>query len=103
MSILIIYPHGNALNPHSGAETRIWNLNSLLSNFKFNISILHSKDSIGFEDDSIKKKINVFYYRDLKFYGLSDWYLSDFNPFYLIKLFLLIRKHRFKIRVFKVH
>ena len=30
MNILIIYPHGNALNPHSGAETRIWNLNKVL-------------------------------------------------------------------------
>lgn len=97
MNILIIYPHGNALNPHSGAETRIWNLNHALTNRNFNVSILHSIRSIGFEDRALKRKCNVFYYKDLNFFGISDFYFSDFNPFFIIKLFLIIRKQKLDI------
>lgn len=97
MNILIVYPHGNALNPHSGAETRIWNLNSSLVNQDFNVSILHSTKSIGFEDKHLKKKCNVFYYRELNFFGVPDWYLSDFNPFFIIKLFQIINKYKIDI------
>ena len=60
MNVLIVYAHGNALNPHSGAETRIWNLNYALTNRKFNVSILHSFRSKGFEDNDLKKKMQCF-------------------------------------------
>jgi len=93
MNILIIYPHGNALNPHSGAETRIWNLNYALTNSKFNVSILHSKNSLGFEDNELKERCNVYYYKDLNIFGLSDFYLSDLNPFFIIRLYQIIRKY----------
>jgi len=97
MSILIVYPHGNALNPKAGAETRIWCFISSLVNLNFKVSILHSIRSKGFEDINLKKKINVYYYRDLDFFGLSDWYFTDLNPFFLNKLFHIIRKERFDI------
>jgi len=97
MKILIIYPHGNALNPISGAETRIWNLNRSLLNKFFDISILHSIKSKGLEDLDLKSKINVHYYRDFSVLGVSDWYFSDFNPFYVLKLYKLLRKNNFKI------
>ena len=97
MSILIIYPHGNALNPKAGAETRIWSFISSLVNLNFKVSVLHSIKSKGFEDIHLKKKINVYYYRELDFFGLSDWYFTDLNPFFLIKLYNIIRKERFDI------
>ena len=54
MNVLIVYPNGNALNPHSGAETRIWNLNYALTNLNFEVLVLHSLNSKGFEDNGIK-------------------------------------------------
>jgi len=97
LSILIIYPHGNALNPRAGAETRIWSFISSLVSLNFKVSVLHSIKSKGLEDIYLKKKINVYYYRDLDFFGLSDWYFTDLNPFFIIKLFNIIRKERFDI------
>ncbi|MHA1440151.1 MAG: glycosyltransferase [Promethearchaeota archaeon] len=97
MNVLVIYPKGNALNPHSGAETRIWNLISFLVNRNFNVSILHSIKSKGYEDERLKKKCNVYYYKDLSIFGASDWYISDLNPFFIIKLFQIIRKQKIDI------
>ena len=97
MNILVIYPHGNALNPVSGAETRIWNFISSLIKLNFNVSILHSIKSKGLEDPKLKKKVNVYYYRDINFLKFSDWYLTDLNPFFLIKLYQIIRKQKFDI------
>ena len=97
MNILIVYPHGNALNPHSGAETRIWNLVKILVKNNFNVSVLHSKNSKGFEDIKLKRECTVYYYKDLSFGGVPDWYLSDFNPFYILKLYQITRKQKFDI------
>jgi len=97
MNVLVIYPHGNALNPQAGAESRIWMLNHALANHNFNVSILHSMRSIGHEDYELKKKCNVFYYRDLNYFGFSDFYLSDLNPFFIKSLFKLIRKQKFDV------
>jgi len=96
MNILVIYPNGNALNPHSGAETRFWNLNYALTNLKFNVTVLHSINSKGFEDETLKKRCaNVFYIKSLKFLGLSDFYFTDLNPFFILKLYQILRKERF--------
>lgn len=97
MNILIIYPHGNALNPHSGAETRIWNLIDSLIRHNINVIILHSIKSKGLEDGTLKKKCKVYYYKDLRFFGLSDWYFTDINPFFILKLFKIIKKHKIEI------
>jgi hypothetical protein len=97
MNVLVIYPHGNALNPQTGAESRIWMLNYALTNHNFNVTILHSINSIGHEDTNLKKKCNIFYYKDLFFFGASDVYLSDFNPFFIITLFKIIRRQKFDI------
>lgn len=97
MNILIIYPHGNALNPLAGAETRIWNvINSLVRN-KFNVFILHSINSRGSEDSNLRKICKVFYYRDLNFFGLSDWYFTDLNPFFIRKLLKIIRNYKIDV------
>jgi len=101
MNILIIYPHGNALNPHSGGESRIWNLNRFLIANKHDISILHSIKSIGSEDLKVKKSCNVYYYKDFEIFGITDWYFTDFNPFYLIKLFKIIRKNKIDLIIFE--
>ncbi|MFX1502146.1 MAG: glycosyltransferase [Promethearchaeota archaeon] len=92
MNVLIVYPVGNALNPYAGLETRTWLINSALIKGDFNVSILHSIKSKGLEDEKLKKKCNVYYYKDTNFFGLSDRYYSDFNPFYLYKLFIITRK-----------
>ncbi len=97
MNILIVYPHGNALNPHSGAETRIWNNIKILTNYNFKVVILHSQNSEEFEDIDLKQKCSVYYYKELKFFGIPDWYLSDFNPFFILKLIQIIRKYTFDI------
>ncbi|MFX1257030.1 MAG: glycosyltransferase family 4 protein [Promethearchaeota archaeon] len=97
MKILIIYPHGNALNPHSGAEVRIWNLITALTNQKINISVLHSNKSKGFEDKNLKKKVKVYYYRELSLKGVPDWYISDLNPFFMLKLLKIIRRNKIDI------
>ncbi|MHA1284738.1 MAG: glycosyltransferase [Promethearchaeota archaeon] len=97
MNILIIYPHGNALNPHSGAETRIWNLNSILINYNVNLSIFHSIESKNKEDIRLKKKCTIYYYKELSFFGIPDWYLTDLNPFYILKLWKILRKNKFDI------
>ena len=97
MSVLVIKPTGNALNPFAGAETRIWILNSALVKKKFQLSILHSINSLGFEDKNLRKKCFVHYYKDLKLLGMSDWYFTDFNLFFVFKLFKIIRKQKFDI------
>lgn len=98
MNILVVFPHGNALNPHSGAETRYWNLNSALNNLNYNVTVLHSIRSLGFEDLKLKKKCKrVIYTKSLSFFGLSDYYLIDFNPFFLLRLYQITRKIRFDI------
>ncbi|MFX0186807.1 MAG: glycosyltransferase [Candidatus Hodarchaeota archaeon] len=94
MNVLIIYPNGNALNPHSGAETRIWTLNYALINRNFEVLVLHSLNSKGFEDNELKKKCKVFYNKPL---GNFSFYLSDLNPFYIIKLFQIIHKYNVEI------
>ena len=97
MNILIIYPHGNALNPHSGAETRIWNLISILVKNQFNVFILHSIYSKGNEDKQLKKKCKVFYYREIRFKESSDWYISDLNPFFAFKIMKIIKNYNIDI------
>lgn len=94
MNVLVIYPNGNALNPHSGAETRIWNLNYALTNREFNVSVLHSVKSIGFENKDLKKKCTVFYNRQL---GFFRFYLTDLNPFFTFKLLKIIRMQKLDI------
>ncbi|MHA1233315.1 MAG: hypothetical protein ACTSPQ_22050, partial [Candidatus Helarchaeota archaeon] len=97
MKVLIIYPHGNALNPHSGAETRIWNLNSVLINKGIDLSILHSLESMNKEDPIFKKRCKIYYYKELTIFGAPDWYFTDFNPFYFLKLLNILRKNKFDI------
>lgn len=101
MSILIVYPNGNALNTRTGAETRIWSLNSCLVENNFNVSILHSINSKGFEDEQLKKKCKVFYHKELNFFGAPCKYISDLNPFFIIKLFQIIRKQKIDIIQFE--
>ncbi len=96
-NVLVIFPHGNALFPHSGCETRTWNLNSSLITNNINLSVLHSLRSKNHEDMELKKKCHVYYYKDLTLFGLSDWYLTDFNPFFIKKLFKVLRKQYFDI------
>ena len=98
MNILIICPHGNALNNRSGAETRVWNLVSWLVENNFKVSILHALKSKGEEDLELRRKCNkVYYYRELYLFGVSDWYLSDLNPFYIIKLHRILKRNKFDI------
>ena len=98
MNILVVFPNGNALKPHSGAETRYWNLNNALTNLNYNVSVLHSIRSKGFEDLELKKRCyKVFYVKSLSFFGLSDYYLTDLNPFFILKIYRAIRKFRFDI------
>lgn len=97
MNILIVYPHGNALTCHSGAETRIYNIIDSLINNNFDVLILHSIKSIGFEDKDLKARCKVFYYRDFNFFGWSDWYFSDINPFYIFKVFQILRSKNLDI------
>ncbi|MFX1277507.1 MAG: glycosyltransferase family 4 protein [Promethearchaeota archaeon] len=98
MNILVIYPNGNALNPHSGAETRFWNLVSALTSLNFRVTVLHSLESKGFEDNELKSRCNnVFYIKRLGFLGLSDFYFTDFNPFFIFTLRKILRKKRFDI------
>lgn len=92
-TILIVYPHGNALNPRSGGDMRVWIQNYFLIENDFPLLILHSKEALNNEDTRLKNKSTVSYYKSLKIMGLSDWYLTDFNPFYILKLLKLIRKH----------
>ena len=97
MSILIVYPHGNALNRRGGAETRVWSIvYSLISN-NIDLSIFHSSNSKKFENKDLKKKCQVSYYKELYFLKTPDWYFTDFNPFFIIKLYKILRKHKFKI------
>ena len=95
--ILIIYPQGNALNMRGGVEARIWNVISSLISNDFNVSILHAKKSKGHEDKQLKKKCIVYYYKGLNFFGAPDTYLSDLNPFFIIKLYKIVRKQKFDI------
>ena len=67
MNVLIIYPHGNALNTNTGSGTRVWNIINALIKHKNNVFILHSLNSIGNEDESLRKKCTVYYYRELKY------------------------------------
>ena len=98
MNILIIYPHGNALNNRAGAETRAWNLVSWLVDNNFKVSVLHALKAKGEEDLELRKKCsNVYYYRELYPLGVSDWYLSDLNPFFAIKLFNILKQNKFDI------
>jgi len=97
MNVLVIYPHGNALNPQAGAESRIWMVNYALVKHNFNVSILHSIRSIGYEDPELKNRCKTYYYKDLNFFGFSDFYLSDLNPFFILSLFKLIRKQKFDV------
>ncbi|MFX1385401.1 MAG: glycosyltransferase family 4 protein, partial [Promethearchaeota archaeon] len=97
MNILIIFPTGNALNNRAGAETRIWALVSSLVDLNYDVSVLHSINSIGNEDTQLKKKVTVYYYKNLTIHGISDWYLTDFNPFFFLKLAQILRKQKFDI------
>ena len=98
MNILIIYPHGNALNNRAGAETRVWSLISWLVEDNFKVSVLHALKSKGEEDLELKRKCNkVYYYRELHPFGVSDWYLSDLNPFFIFKLYRILKRNKFDI------
>ena len=97
MNVLVVKPTGNALNPFAGAETRIWIINSAFIKHNFKLSILHSIKSRGFEDEYLKKRSKVYYYKDLNLFGISDWYLTDLNPFYIIKLIKIIRKENLDV------
>lgn len=97
MNILIIFPSGNALYPHSGTETRIWNIISLLTENGFNISIIHSLDSLRLEDENLKKLCNIYYHKNFKLFGFADKYLIDFNPFFIFRLLRIIRKEKLDI------
>jgi len=97
MNVLIVYPHGNALNACSGGDMRVWVQNYCLVKNNFNVSILHSLNSKGSEDEQLKKKCNVYYYKDLKIFGASDWYFTDLNPFFALKLRQVIRKQKIDI------
>ena len=94
MSILVVYPLGNALNPHSGAETRIWNLINSLINRNYNTTILHSHNSQGSEDILLKRKCNIHYCKDNNILHLINSYFTDLNPFFAIELFKIIHKHK---------
>jgi len=69
MNILIVYPHCNALNACSRGDSRVGVQNYCLVKNKFNVSIIHSISSKGSEDEQLKKKCNVYYYKDLKIFG----------------------------------
>jgi len=97
MNVLIIYPHGNALNPLAGAESRIWMINHALTKTDLNVSILHSYRAINNEDPELKKKCNVFYYKDLSIFGISDFYLSDLNPYFIMNLHRIIKNMKIDI------
>ena len=97
MNVLVVFPNGNILNPHSGLQTRFWNINNALVNH-YNVTILHSIKSKGFEDNELKKRCNeVIYVRNLSPFGLSDYYFTDLNPFYFFKLYQITRKINFDI------
>jgi len=97
MNILIVYPHNNALNPRAGVDTRTWNLVSILLKNEHEVTILHSISARGDEDKVLKNKCNVYYYKDLFLFGISDWYFTDFNPFFMLKLAKISRKHEIDI------
>jgi glycosyltransferase involved in cell wall biosynthesis len=97
MNILLVYPHNNALNPRAGVDTRTWNLVSILLKNDYNISILHSVSARGNEDEALKQRCNVYYYKDLFLLGISDWYFSDLNPFFILKILKITRKHKIDV------
>ena len=97
MNVLVVYPHGNALNPYSGAETRIWNLNNSLVKNNINLIILHSIDSKGSEIEHLKARSRVYYCKDIRFLGLSTRHFIDFNPFFVFKQFKLLRRQKIDI------
>ena len=97
MNILVVFPHGNALKVTSGVTTRVWSLIKTLIDNGVNVTILHSFNSKGSEDFSLRSKCRVFYYREVKILGISDWYITDLNPFFLLKLFKIIRSQKFNI------
>ena len=97
MKILLYFPHRNALNPISGDTTRSWNLVHSLINNNFEISIIHSIQSIGFEDKKLKEKCKVHYVKKLNIFALKEKFFDDFNPFIIFKLFKILRKEKFDI------
>ncbi len=97
MKVLIIYPHGNALSTRAGSETRVWNIVSCLVKNNFDVFILHSINSKGLEDPYLKEKCHVYYYREISILKAPDLYLTDLNPFFVIKLIKLIRKQKFDV------
>ena len=97
MNVLIVYPHGNALNAISGGQSRIWIQNFCLVKNNFNVSVLHSINSKNSEDKQLRNKIDIFYYKNLNPFGFSDWYLTDFNPFFMMKLLKIIRKQNLDV------
>lgn len=97
MNILIIFPHGNAFGRNTGAETRVSTLVSSLTKNNFKVSILHSEKFKDQEDTHLRKKCNVFYFREFNIFGMPDWYLLDFNPYFIIKLYQIINCIEFDI------
>ncbi len=97
MDVLVVFPHGNALKVTSGVTTRVWSLIKALTDNEIKVTILHSINSKGFEDIELKRKCNVFYYREIKILGISDWYFTDLNPFFTYKLFKILRSQNLNI------
>ncbi|MEJ2252226.1 MAG: glycosyltransferase family 4 protein [Candidatus Lokiarchaeota archaeon] len=97
MNILIIFPHGDALNTNSGASTRVFHFVESLVNNNHKVSLLHQSNSNKSKDFTFKKNISEFTYKNLSFLGIPDYYLKDLNPFFIIKLYKIIKSNNFDI------
>lgn len=95
-NILLIYPKGHALNFRSGGGSRILNFCNYLKKHN-NLVILQSDDVKNKEDEDLKNGVTIHYYRTIKFLGKAERYLSDINPFFIIKFLKIIKTQKFDI------
>ena len=97
MKVLVISYHTNALSPIMGATTRSWSIIKALIKNKFDVSLIHSIDAKGYEDDNLKKRCKIHYHKNFKIYALREKYFNDLNPYIIYKLINVFRKEKFDI------
>ena len=97
MNVLIVYPHGNVLNPEEGAEARVYHLARVLSK-KNEICILESTRNYTGVDTN-KNFVDQLYFFDdyrIKNKKLGVLFL-DFNPSFLRNIFTIINSKNIDI------
>lgn len=94
INILFISSQNNYFNDNNSSFPRMYeNLKFFKQHKNFNVFVLQSTLERKFEKERLKGEIITYYYKGVKFLRNKFIIFLDFNPFYINKALMIIKKH----------